>query len=81
MDGVDVAVFSVDGRLYATQNECTHASGPLDEGDLSGTCVTCFLHGSQFDVTTGKVIEGPAEDALKVYRVTVDGDIVRVEAE
>jgi nitrite reductase (NADH) small subunit len=77
--GADVAVFNVDGQFYATQNECTHAGGPLDQGDMSGKCVTCFMHGSQFDVTTGKVVEGPAEDPLKVYKVTVDGDTVTVD--
>jgi nitrite reductase/ring-hydroxylating ferredoxin subunit len=79
VNGADVAVYNVDGTFYATQNECTHAGGELSEGDLDGTCVTCFLHESRFDVTTGAVLEGPADEPLKVYRVVVDGERGRVE--
>jgi uncharacterized protein YbjT (DUF2867 family) len=76
-----VAVFNVAGAFYATQNECTHLRGPLCEGKLEGSTVTCPWHGSQFDVCTGKVLVGPAKAALQTYRVTVEGDIGRVEPE
>ena len=58
-----VAVFSVAGRLCATQAACTHRGGPLNEGGLDGSTVTCPWHGSQFDVCTGAVVRGPARDA------------------
>jgi nitrite reductase/ring-hydroxylating ferredoxin subunit len=54
--------------------------GPLSEGDVEGTTVTCFLHGSRFDVRTGQVLAGPAKEPLRVYRVVVDGEVGRVEA-
>ena len=75
----DVAVFNVDGRLCATQNECTHRQGPLNEGELDGSTVTCPLHGSQFDVSTGAVLRGPAVEPLKTYPVVVEGDIARID--
>jgi nitrite reductase/ring-hydroxylating ferredoxin subunit len=75
----DVAVFSVEGGFCATQAMCTHKQGPLSEGSLDGTTVTCPLHGAQFNVWTGAVLRGPAKDPLKTYRVTVDGEIGRVE--
>ncbi len=75
----DVAVFSVEGGFCATQAMCTHKQGPLSEGSLDGTTVTCPLHGAQFNVWTGAVLRGPARDPLKTYRVTVDGQIGRVE--
>jgi nitrite reductase/ring-hydroxylating ferredoxin subunit len=56
-----------------------HRQGPLSEGSLDGTTVTCPLHGAQFNVWTGAVLRGPAKDPLKTYHVTVDGDIGRVE--
>jgi nitrite reductase/ring-hydroxylating ferredoxin subunit len=52
----------------------------LDKGKLEGSTVTCPLHGAQFDVTTGAVRRGPARDPLTTYRVTVDGEVGRVEA-
>ena len=76
----DVAVFNVDGRFCATQDKCTHREGPLSEGTLDGSTVTCPYHGAQFDVTTGSVLRGPAKDPLKTCRVTVEGEIGRVDA-
>jgi len=49
-----VALFNVDGTIYALDGVCPHAGGPLGEGTLRGTMVTCPWHGWQFDVTTGQ---------------------------
>ncbi len=73
----DVAVYNVDGTFYATQNECTHKQGPLNEGTLDDNIVECPWHGSKFDVCTGQVTLGPAKQPLKTYRVIVDGPIGR----
>jgi nitrite reductase/ring-hydroxylating ferredoxin subunit/hemoglobin-like flavoprotein len=80
VEGEPVAVYNLNGEFYATQDECTHAYGPLSEGELDGNNVICPWHDSCFDVTTGEVTCGPAEEPLKVYRVIQDGDIGRVEA-
>jgi uncharacterized protein YbjT (DUF2867 family)/nitrite reductase/ring-hydroxylating ferredoxin subunit len=71
----DVAVFNVEGGFCATQARCTHRQGPLSEGVMDGSTVTCPLHGAQFNVWTGAVLHGPAKDPLKTYAVTVDGDV------
>jgi nitrite reductase/ring-hydroxylating ferredoxin subunit len=75
----NVTVFSVAGSLCATQAKCTHKQGPLSEGKLDGSTVTCPWHGSQFNVCTGAVLRGPAADPLKTHRVIVEGEIGRVE--
>ena len=75
----DMAVFNVDGRFCATQATCTHRQGPLHEGSLDGSIVTCPWHGAQFNVCTGAVLRGPAKDPIKTYPVTVEGDVGRVE--
>jgi nitrite reductase/ring-hydroxylating ferredoxin subunit len=80
VEGELVAVYNVDGEFYATSNTCPHAQGPLDEGELNGKIATCPTHGSCFDVTSGAVTRGPASEALRTYRVEVDGDIGRVYA-
>lgn len=74
-----VAVFSVAGGFCATQAMCSHRAGPLSEGTIDDTTVTCPLHGAQFNVWTGTVLRGPAAEPLKTYRVIVDGDIGRVD--
>src|SRR5262245_8650077 len=73
------AVFNVAGSLCATQAKCTHRQGPLSEGTLEGSTVTCPWHGAQFNVCTGAVLRGPAAQPLKTYRVVVEGEIGRVE--
>jgi uncharacterized protein YbjT (DUF2867 family)/nitrite reductase/ring-hydroxylating ferredoxin subunit len=75
----DVAVFNVDGGFCATQARCTHRQGPLSEGAIDGSTVTCPLHGAQFNVWTGAVLRGPAKDPLKTYAVTVAGEVGRVD--
>ena len=76
----DAVVFSVAGQFFSTQSRCTHRGGPLDKGKLEGSTVTCPMHGAQFDVSTGAVVRGPARDPLKTYRVTVEGEVGRVDA-
>jgi nitrite reductase/ring-hydroxylating ferredoxin subunit len=49
-----VALYNVDGELYALDGVCPHAGGPLGQGNLDGCVVTCPWHGWQFDVTTGE---------------------------
>lgn len=72
-------VFNVEGRLCATQADCPHQGGPLAEGGLEGSVVTCPWHGSQFDVCTGALLRGPATAPLATFAVTVEGDVGRVE--
>lgn len=79
LDGEEIAVYNIDGVFYATHNECTHAFGPLNEGELEGNGIVCPWHDSCFDVRDGSVIRGPADEALRTYRVVVEGDIARVE--
>jgi 3-phenylpropionate/trans-cinnamate dioxygenase ferredoxin subunit len=80
VDGEDVAVYNVEGTFYATQNDCTHVGGPLNEGELNGKEVVCPWHASCFDVTSGAVTCPPAKKPLRTYRVTVDGAVGRVDA-
>jgi nitrite reductase/ring-hydroxylating ferredoxin subunit len=79
LDGQRVAVYNVGGVLYATQEECTHAGGPLSEGELNGQVITCPWHNSCFDVTDGSVKCRPAVRPLRTYPVRVEGEIGRVE--
>jgi nitrite reductase/ring-hydroxylating ferredoxin subunit len=71
--GTRVNVANADGHLYAFDDTCTHMGCSLARGRLDGTRVTCACHGSQFDVTTGTVIRGPAQRAVRSRAVAIDG--------
>jgi nitrite reductase/ring-hydroxylating ferredoxin subunit len=75
--GRAVALFNVGGRFYALDNTCLHRGGPVGEGDLDGTIVTCPWHGFQYDVTTGRNVFDP-EVGLETYPVRVEGEDVLV---
>ena len=77
--GRAVAVFNVDGTIYAVGGTCTHRGGPLGEGELDGTIVTCPWHDAQFDVTTGQVVGPPAEEGVPAYTVVVEGEDIKVD--
>ncbi len=72
-----VAVFNVEGTFYAIDNICPHANGPLGEGDLEDSVVSCPLHGWTFDVTTGQCGFMP-DVSVKTYPCRLDGDQVQV---
>ena len=72
VQGRAVAVFNCDGSFYAIDNTCRHRGGPLGEGSLSGTTVTCPWHGWGYDVTTGACEMDPGI-AVQRFEVKVDG--------
>jgi nitrite reductase/ring-hydroxylating ferredoxin subunit len=78
--GTKVSVANADGRLYAFDDTCTHTGCSLARGKLTGTTVTCPCHGSQFDVTSGAVLRGPAQRPERSRQVKVEGENVLVEA-
>lgn len=71
--GKDVLVANVGGTFYAMTSTCTHRGGPLDEGELEGSIVTCPWHGGQFDVKTGKIVGPPPKKDEVSFAVRVDG--------
>ncbi len=78
-DGTVIAVYNVDGTLYATADRCTHGDASLsDEGKLCGKIVECPWHFGTFDVTTGQPTGLPCSIPLKVYRVELLGDQVQI---
>jgi len=77
--GTRVAVFNINGEIFAIDDTCTHAGGSLSEGDVEGNIVTCPWHGATFDVTSGNVLSEPAADSVKSYKVRVEGDDIKIE--
>ena len=68
-----LAVYHVGSRFHACADRCPHAGATLSEGELERGVVTCPRHGSQFDVTTGQRLRGPADTDLATYPTIEDG--------
>ena len=78
--GIKVNIASVGGQLHAFDDTCTHRACSLAKGKLDGTTVTCPCHGSQFDVTTGEVLRGPAQQPVRSRLVQIEGESLLVES-
>lgn len=68
-----------NGDWVAFDDTCTHEECPLSEGDVEEDRIVCYCHGSEFDLRTGEVLVGPAEDPLSIYPVRVEGGELQVE--
>ena len=81
VEGLRIAVFNVAGQFYAIDDTCTHSGGPLCEGEVCDLKVTCPWHGANFDLKSGEALTPPAFDAVRAYKVVVDGSDVQVEVD
>ena len=77
IDGTEVAVVHAeDDNFYAVHDVCSHAEVPLSEGEVDGCTLECWLHGSRFDLRTGKPLDPPASRPVPVYPVRIeDGSV------
>jgi nitrite reductase/ring-hydroxylating ferredoxin subunit len=80
LDGNPIALYRVDGQIYAIDDTCTHEFASLSEGFVEGGAIECPLHAAQFDIKTGRCLGGPAAQDLRTYQVRVEGDEVYVRA-
>lgn len=80
VDGEQIALCNVEGKIYAVSGVCPHAGGPLAEGELQGSILTCPFHGWQFEVDSGRCMRIPAMK-LKAYPVKVEGNDILLSIE
>jgi len=81
----EILIANIDGSYYAIDNKCNHHKGDLSKGNLNGKILTCPVHGSQFDITSGRNVKGPkllvfrvkTED-LKSHEVKIEGNNILV---
>jgi 3-phenylpropionate/trans-cinnamate dioxygenase ferredoxin subunit len=77
VDGLDVAIVRNGDDVYAIEDECSHAQVALSEGEVDGCEIECWMHGSRFDLRTGKALGPPATEPVPVFPVQVtDGDVL-----
>jgi nitrite reductase/ring-hydroxylating ferredoxin subunit len=72
----EVAIFSVEGTIYAMEDSCLHKGASLGTGKLDGKVVTCRAHGWRYDVTTGSTMNVPGYGVTSYPAKVVDGKIL-----
>ncbi len=79
VDDVTVCLVRTAAGVRAVSDVCSHADVSLCEGEVDGDTIECWLHGSRFDLTTGRPTGLPATEPVSVYPVTIEGDNVLVD--
>jgi 3-phenylpropionate/trans-cinnamate dioxygenase ferredoxin subunit len=79
IDGLDVAIVRNGDDVYAIEDECSHAQVALSEGEVEGCEIECWMHGSRFDLRTGKPTGPPATEPVPIFPVRIDGADVLVD--
>ncbi|KJK25972.1 naphthalene 1,2-dioxygenase [Burkholderiaceae bacterium 16] len=77
--GREIALYSVDGEIYATDNACSHGNARLCDGFLDGHEIECPLHQGKFDVRTGRAMCEPLTSDIQAYGVKIENGAVFVE--
>lgn len=81
LEGVEVALFNVNGEYYAIEDVCTHDGAPLAHGRFRGEEVTCPRHGARFNVKSGAALCMPAFEPVETYQVKIEGDDILIEVD
>ena len=76
-NGQEIAIYNVDGKIYATDNTCVHEGGPLGEGLLQGELISCPWHMWDFNVCTGELVNN-CRIKLNSFPVEIDGTDIKV---
>jgi len=79
VEGNRIALFNLDGEVFAIDDTCTHEGGPLSEGTVQGDEIVCSWHGSRFSIVSGAARALPAMEDVAAYKVRVTDDDVEVE--
>jgi len=81
VDAARVALFNLEGEIYAIEDVCTHDGGPLVDGEILDGCqVMCPRHGARFDIRTGAALSFPAFQATTTYSVRLENDEIWIES-
>lgn len=78
LDGIEVAVFNLDGNYYAIEDRCTHDGAEIASGALEGDAIVCPRHGARFCLKTGKALTPPAYEDLHVFPVRVENGLIQI---
>jgi len=77
--GREIALYEMDGDIFATDDICTHAYAKLSDGWFDHGEIECPLHAGRFDARTGKATSPPCVEAIKTYPARVEGGEIQVK--
>ena len=75
-EGLELAVYNLDGAFYVTDNNCTHGPGEMAEGEIHGDLIECNFHGGMFNIKTGEVALPPCMVPIRTYKTVVEDGTV-----
>lgn len=75
-----ILLTNISGKIYAIDSRCSHLKLSMAKGVIEGNVLICPHHGSEFDITTGANLKGPAKKPIQTYEVKIEGDDVFVKA-
>ncbi len=78
-NGLELAVFNLNGAFYVMDDVCSHGPGSLSEGFISGDTIECDFHNGVFNIKTGEIVEPPCMIPQKTYKTFVENDKVFIE--
>ena len=78
VDGIDVAIFKLNGLCYAIADTCTHDGGEIASGTLDGDEIVCPRHGARFCIKTGKVTAPPAYEDIDCFPIRIEQGTIQV---
>ena len=78
---VPIALYRLDGQVFAIDDVCTHEFALLSQGFIEGRTVECPLHQAKFDISTGKCLAAPATVDLNRYAVRIEAGEIYVSVQ
>ena len=78
-DVAEIAVFNLDGDLFAIEDVCTHDGGELATGRCDGDQIICPRHGARFCIRNGKALTPPAYEDIETFPVRIEQDRIQVD--
>lgn len=78
IDDLPIVLYALNGKYFATGDECSHDGGPIGDGEVEGNEIICPRHGARFDLRTGKVTRLPAVTDIPGYPVRVVNDMIEI---
>ena len=74
-----IAVFNLDGELYAIADICTHDGGELASGKLEGDQIICPRHGARFCIRNGRALTPPAFEDIEAFPLRIEAGVIQVD--